>query len=335
MLFARNGPLGLGDLLDGAFRIYRAHFVRLTLLAALFYVPLGILSTLLFGTAIGGQFSLIGMAVNEPFYGDNTEAAVWTGVVFLLSIFALSVLNVVCSILAYLSLTVQVLTVADGKRPPILQSIRQGASHFWRFVGMAFVGGIALSFVASAVYLALMFFMFMFVMLAGVLLAPVSDNEMVLVGVAGFTLLVSLGMVVLVLLPLAALASRWTAAPVTIVAERTGPVSALTRSWRLTERHTWRGILYVILLAILNLVVLGLPMTLLQWLLLVVMTPDLFGAVGGLLTGIGYLINVLWQPFLAAALALYYFDLRVRRESYDLELRLATVEAELRPVFLP
>ena len=44
-----TGPLSLGDLLDRAFRLYRARFWPLTLVGALFLVPVGVLSGLLSG----------------------------------------------------------------------------------------------------------------------------------------------------------------------------------------------------------------------------------------------------------------------------------------------
>jgi hypothetical protein len=244
-------------------------------------------------------------------------------------------LNLLCSVLAYLSLTVQALALADGADLSVMHSIRRGMGHFWRFLGMSFIAGIMFFAVAIVAYMAVMFLFFMFALLSGLLIAPVSNNELVMVGFVGIMLVVLLGLSAVIVLPLLALTARWMAAPVTLVAERLGPMSALGRSWQLTERQTWRGILYAILLAVLNFVVLGLPLALLQWLLLVVLPPDLLDALGGLVAGISFLVNILWQPFLAIALTLLYFDLRVRRESYDLELQVARVEVELRPVTLP
>ncbi len=335
MLSAKSGPLGLGDLLDGAFRIFRAYFARLMLIAAVFFVPLGIISTLLLGAVVSGYVDLFTVAVNEPFYGDDAETAVWSSLFFLFSVFAVAILNMLCSVLAYLSLTVQALTLADGGELSVMQSIRQGMGHFWRFLGMAIIAGMMFFVVAMAAYMATMFLFFVFALMAGLFFAPVSDNEIVMIGFVGITLLVFLGLMVVVLLPLLGLTARWMAAPVAVVAERLGPMTALGRSWQLTERQTWRSILFLILLVILNFVVIGLPVALLQWLLLVALTPEMLDVVGGLVAGVSFLFNIFWQPFLAIALTLRYFDLRVRRESYDLELQIAGIEAELRPVTLP
>ena len=46
-------------------------------------------------------------------------------------------------------------------------------------------------------------------------------------------------------------------------------------------------------------------------------------------TAIGSLFSVLWAPFNAGALVLLYFAFRVRKESYDLELRIDRMAAGL------
>ena len=335
MLSARSGPLGLGDLLDGAFRIYRANFVRLTLLAALFYVPLGLLSTLLLGGAVGNYADLLGVAANEPFYGDSSAAAAGAALFFFGAVLAISLLTMVCSVLAYLSLVAQTLALTNGGELSMGQSIRAGLRHFWRFLGMALIAGVMFGVVATAAYMAMIFVFFMFAVVAGLAIAPVSDNEIVMVGFTGLMILVVLALTAILALPLLTLAARWLAAPVALVAEEQGPLAALGRSWRLTERQTWRSILYVVLLGVLNFVALGLPVALLQWLLLIALTPAMFDAMSGLVAGLSFLLNILWLPFMAIALTLHYFDLRVRRESYDLELQVAALEAELRPATLP
>ena len=78
---------------------------------------------------------------------------------------------------------------------------------------------------------------------------------------------------------------RWIVAPVLIYTERCGPVSALSRSWALTDGSFWRMTGLLLLLVILNSVVLALPVNLIQFAMLVLVTPQMFGLVNGLLTG--------------------------------------------------
>ena len=47
----------------------------------------------------------------------------------------------------------------------------------------------------------------------------------------------------------------------------------------------------------------------------------------GIFAGVTALMTVLWQPFYMAANVLFYMDLRVRQENYDLELRLQQLES--------
>ena len=45
----------------------------------------------------------------------------------------------------------------------------------------------------------------------------------------------------------------------------------------------------------------------------------------------GYLLNLIYQPFYATGVVMYYYDLRVRAEAYDVALRVEALEAELAP----
>ena len=103
----------------------------------------------------------------------------------------------------------------------------------------------------------------------------------------------------------------------------------------MTRNHLWRTFGYLLLLFIFNAVVLGLPMAVLQWVLLFALTTQWYAWLSGLLVGLGYLVNVLWYPFIVLALTMYYFDLRVRNESLDLEVRVRRLEESKRPASLP
>ena len=138
----------------------------------------------------------------------------------------------------------------------------------------------------------------------------------------------------LILLPIAYLTTRWFVAPVVILTERCGPLSALKRSWSLTNGSFWRLFGLLVLMFILNGVVLGLPLSLLQMFAVILVTPQMVGVVNGVLTGLSYLINTLWYPFLALTLVLVYYDLRVRKENLDLDIRIQALELAVRPATL-
>ena len=130
----------------------------------------------------------------------------------------------------------------------------------------------------------------------------------------------------LVFIPVGLLAARWLIAPVAVVAERMGPRGSLKRSWALTRGNLWRCFGFLVLLVIFNFVVIGLPITMLQWLLMFALTTQWYGWLSGLVAGLTYFVNILWYPILVLALTLLYFDLRVRNESLDLDARIRALE---------
>ncbi len=101
--------------------------------------------------------------------------------------------------------------------------------------------------------------------------------------------------------------------------ERASIGSAIERSWRLVEHNWWRTfgtlVLVTILVAVLEYALL--PLFMAVAFLLPGLTPDLRGDLAVIVTG---LIGQLTLPFYAAAVTLLYFDLRVRKEAFDLEM---------------
>jgi hypothetical protein len=55
----------------------------------------------------------------------------------------------------------------------------------------------------------------------------------------------------------------------------------------------------------------------------------LIGLAIGVIAGLGSVLGVLWQPINVAAIVLLYYDLRVRKEGYDLALRVDQLEAQV------
>ena len=101
--------------------------------------------------------------------------------------------------------------------------------------------------------------------------------------------------------------------------ERASIGTAIDRSWRLVERNWWRifgtFVLVSILVAVLEYALLPLFMAVVF--LLPGLSPDLRGDLAVIVTA---LIGQLTLPFYAAAVTLLYFDLRVRKEAFDLEM---------------
>lgn len=331
-----RSPMGIGKLLDTVFRLYRANFGRAVLTAAIFFVPLGLLSALLLGATMNSYMGFFAGVLDQPVPGSefNNAAFRQVGQTLLVTLF-IAVLGFILGALAFLALTAQADADSRGQPMTIGVSVKAALGRFWAFFGFTILAFLLAMAVFIGVYLGFIVIALLFGgLIAG--LAWVSDaNELVAIGAVIIGMAIFLIMAVVVLLPFLYLAGRWIVAPVLIYVEHCGPASALSRSWALTDGSFWRMTGLLLLLVILNAVVLGLPVNLIQFATLVLVTPQMFGLVNGLLTGLSYLISILWYPFVTWTLVLVYYDLRVRKESYDLTLRVQTLERSVRPPTLP
>ena len=137
-----------------------------------------------------------------------------------------------------------------------------------------------------------------------------------LAAVAGPAVLVLL----LVLIPAAIYAGNaWSLSTPALLFEDTGPVTALKRSWSLVRGSWWR-VLGIILVGVLLVSVLA---GVLQGILVLIPAAladgnDVALAVATVIAGT--VSGTLTTPFTAAIFSLVYFDQRVRREGFDLEL---------------
>lgn len=323
-------PMSLGQLLDRAFRLYRARFQRLVLTAALFFVPLAIVSGLLMGVVVGSYWELLFNTIEQPVAVDEWTILQAGGVTMALSL-VVSLLALILGTFAFLSLLAQADANAMGRDVSIPSSVRAAVSRFWPFVGMSVLVGLIGVGIAIVAYLIFFILVFVFAGVIAALETTTDSSGVAAVGVVILILALIVGLMFMLLLPFAYLTTRWLVAPVVIMTERQGPIEALRRSWRLTKGNFWRLFGLLVLLFILNSLVLVLPLTLIQFVTITVMPLQMIGPLNGVWSALNYLISVLWYPLLALTLTLVYYDLRVRKESYDLELRIQAVESSARP----
>jgi hypothetical protein len=320
-----NRPMEIGELLDGAFRAYRAHFARLVLISAIFLVPVGVATTLLLGFTVSG--------FSELFFATTAEAdlaSVAPNVIALLAIMALGVLGYVAMALACVSLISYIVPMLQGEELSVGESIRRGLRRLLSFVGMAILVGLGVGGLTLALYLVLALFFFV-IAAAVAALSSFSDGGPLAIGMMIVVFMFYFVAIFLVFIPVGLLAARWLVAPAVVVAERLGPKSSLSRSWALTRNNLWRCFGFLVLLVIFNFVVIGLPISILQWVLMFALTTQWYGWLSGLVAGLSYFVNILWYPILILALTLLYFDLRVRNESLDLDVRIRVLEQSVQP----
>jgi len=111
------------------------------------------------------------------------------------------------------------------------------------------------------------------------------------------------------------LTASWLVAPIVIVVEGLGPIAALSRAWGLSSGNRWRIIGIQALLALLNVV-------------LSALISAVFAIGGQADQGTTIVIQnlanfastIVWAPVEWLAFTVLYYDLRVRKEAFDLQL---------------
>ena len=124
---------------------------------------------------------------------------------------------------------------------------------------------------------------------------------------------------VLILTVLLYVSARWLLAEVALMAEGTGPLNSLGRSWNLSRDFVLRTAGYLILLSIVMGLVGGLVGALVYFAVAAVAPAVDQSWNSGLNSAVSNLLSIITTPFYISAIVLYYFDLRVRKERYDFE----------------
>jgi hypothetical protein len=167
--------------------------------------------------------------------------------------------------------------------------------------------------------------------LALIFAMPGAYEEFNVISVIGRSALIFCGyalLFILVLAPITYLSARWLVTPAVLIAEGSGPLASLRRSWRLSRGHIRRAMGYVVLLYVIMTLVISFPAALLQQIIFLLRPSGALGLAIGISTVISSLLSIIGTPFYIGAVVLLYYDLRIRGESYDLEMRIAGLEAQ-------
>ena len=291
-------PLGVGDIVDRVFSVYRGRPVLFMVLSAVPYLALFLV--------IGGIALSLGSLLVPlgPFIDSLTDSfSTTTGArpnvpvtpAVATAIVALVVLGLIAVLVSVLFLSVQIGSLVDAA----------AARYLGRetTVGASFRAGlrVAPKIIATGLMLFLSLAVGWILLFAVLVLA--NNALLATVGFLG-------GLVATVF----AFAS-WLVAPVVAAIEPIGPLHAVRRSWWLSNGHRWRILGLQILLAVLQLVL----STLISFIFVAAFISD--SVVRLVLQNIVNVIaTVLWAPIEWAAFTILYFDLRVRKEALDLQL---------------
>ena len=122
---------------------------------------------------------------------------------------------------------------------------------------------------------------------------------------------------VLILIASLYLSARWLVAEVALMADGTGPLESLRRSWNLSWDYVLRAAGYLILLSIVMGLVGGLVGALVDFAVAALAPAVDHSWQSGSNYAVSNLLSIITTPFYVSAIVVYYFDLRVRKERYD------------------
>jgi hypothetical protein len=111
------------------------------------------------------------------------------------------------------------------------------------------------------------------------------------------------------------LTASWMVSPAIVTLEQAGPVTALRRAWTLSTGDRWRILGLILLLGVLQIVLSSL-------LSLVLFASFVTDQVVQLILqqAVNLIATIAWAPVYWGTFAILYYDLRVRREAFDLQL---------------
>jgi hypothetical protein len=285
-------PLGIGDVIDRVFGIYRARAIGLFVLGIILFV-----AVVVTWLAVTVAFALAGASTFQRVATQRGSdlTALLMSPAFAEFVGGLIIYGVIAWLLMLLVGAIFTGAVIDAAAAAHLGQDRSLAKSF--IVGFQ-----------SSIR----------IFLAGLLASVAGTFVGVVYNVAAElnnNLLFQIVLLIAYLFAIVYIEASWFVSPVVATIERHGPISSLRRSWTLSTGFRWRIVGLFILLVVLAIV-------------LVVLTLFVIGAltaidrnVGAVATFIALFVAVpLWMPLFFGTMTVLYYDLRVRKEGLDLQL---------------
>jgi hypothetical protein len=308
-------PMSIIDMFDAAFRLYRQHFFTFVGIVALLQVPMAILQILV---QIPYAQAMERFTTRPPAFrpGMNVfdiipwrEMLPYYGLLLILSV-------------------VQYLIVYNLMTGALANAIaRSYMGQTVSILGAYSLGGRRIGSLIAASLVPFLLWLVLLLVSAGCGIAAVSTMGVRPGEDANIPLMIVafLGMFVVILLLIVAslfIYVRLLFATQAIVLEDQGPLEGLKRSWRLVGQSFWRtlgSVFLVFVFAYIILVIVHLPV-----LAVVALTGIMFNDIALYQTInvlVSYLLMVLILPFQFTIFTLLYYDLRIRKEGYDIEMQ--------------
>ncbi len=282
-------PLGVGDIVDRVFALYRS---RPLLYLAAAAIPYLVFVLLIAGVtlALAASFSGLAEFANAIALGATPNPAVFAGAIGTFFVF---ILFVVVAAVVILSLQTTALVHAMsarylGRQITLGETLRAGLRASPRVIatGLLIFVGI-------------------------VLLWTVLVILMVLYQQAWFVALAALGGLIGTFFILASTL----VAPVVATIESVGPIGAIRRAFSLSKGNRWRILGLQLLLLLINGVISAVVSAV--FVTTIISDPGLRAAAQQVVNAV---TTIAWAPVEWGTFAILYYDLRVRREAFDLQL---------------
>lgn len=282
-------PLGFGEILDGAFTLYRRNFVTFVVTAL---VPTAVITV---GFLVMGGGFVAAMTSAEP---SAMMGAAFGGIMLLMLVGGAAML------VMWGGLTHQASQTYTGHPTSVGEGLRAGARSALPLLGATLLAGIA----------------FVVLMIGMGILTAVLIPMFAAMG-AAFAALGTLIVVLAVMAGYLAVIGLMFAVTPAVVVERAGPLEALERSFTLARGALGR----VIGVMLVTLLITYLPMIAVLALtggFTQMMNPEAVPTSGQFITQqvLSLGIGILTTPFMVSVIVLLYFDRRVRTEALDVQM---------------
>lgn len=300
--------MSAGDILDQAIRIYRRNFVPLVSIVAIVSVPIAVLQVI--ATLISFPFSSFFPSGSTDFDPDSlntTRLLLGQALLYLVALVA-----AVAAIFQSAALTALVSERFLGRPITVRQAYGRALRRWLALLIAVFLIGLV-----NAVVFGALFAVFFVPFLGFGLLGAESDSSAS--AVMGILSLVLCCLIFPALGVAIFLNTRWAFFIPAIVLENYNSTGGMGRSWRLVKGSFWRVALILFMLIILVYVFSLGPILLATFLALALASPALLAIVNSVATT---LINIILSPLQFAALTILYYDLRIRKEGFDLQVQL-------------
>lgn len=286
-------PLGVGDVLDRTFNLYKQRPLLFIALSAIWYLLLVIVFVVLAIAVFAGAIASF-VRQNPTDIDPATLAGAISGFI------AFLIVGILVAILLFSAQSASLIRAGAlrylGKEANVGEAFGSGV----RASPRVFLAGV-LAFVLIALFWAAAF-------IVAALIGAITQS-------GGLTFVAIFLAVCVALVGTFYLTASWLVAPIVIVVEGLGPIAALSRAWGLSSGNRWRIIGIQALLALLNVV-------------LSALISAVFAIGGQADQGTTIVIQnlanfastIVWAPVEWLAFTVLYYDLRVRKEAFDLQL---------------